>query len=348
MAEKMEKPESADKEVFYEMLWDCAQCNTKGLLGTSQRHCPVCGAAQDPKKRYFPKEGEEVEAKNHRFVGVDWHCGYCQTPNSAAAAFCTNCGAGKDGTKPVALVEEKPVTPPPEPPKKKTWLWWVLGIVVAGLAILVMLFSSKHDVAASVAARDWQREIQVERLMPVSESAWCDAVPNDAYGITRSREVRSTNKVPDGQDCHTVRHDKGDGSFVKSKECTPRYREEPVYDQRCHFQVKRWRVSRTLKAGNAINNAANNATNNATNHLVPAWPTVNLAPDSASGLGHGLNGGGAGERLGAKSEHYELTFKHQNKTWNCSVPEAVWNKYQNGSNVTIKVRAVGGVDCSAL
>ncbi len=338
--EKAEKTETADTAIFYEMLWDCAQCNTKGLLGTSQRHCPVCGAAQDPKKRYFPKEGEEVEAKNHRFVGVDWHCGYCQTPNSAAAAFCTNCGAGKDGTKPVELVVEKPVTPPPEPPKKMGWLWWVIGLLVAAAAIWGMMFSSKHDVTANVAARDWQREIQIERFMPVAESAWCDSVPSGAYGITQSREVRSARKVPDGQDCHTVRHDKGDGSFVKSKECTPRYREEPVYDQRCNFQIKRWRVNRTLKANNKHANGLNNNLNsaNSANNLVPAWPTTNLSPDAAGGA----------ERLGAKSEHYELTFKYQSKTWNCTVPEAIWNKYKNGSNVSIKVRATGGIDCSAL
>ncbi|MFZ2308904.1 MAG: hypothetical protein WAW34_16345 [Rhodoferax sp.] len=58
----------SEQEIYYEMLWDCAQCNTKGLLGDSHRHCPTCGAAQDPTKRYFPKEGEEVEAKNHKFA----------------------------------------------------------------------------------------------------------------------------------------------------------------------------------------------------------------------------------------------------------------------------------------
>lgn len=329
MAEPTET--AAKKEIFYEMLWDCTQCKTQGLLGTSQRHCPVCGAAQDPKKRYFPQEGEEIEAKNHRFTGIDWHCGYCQTPNSAAADFCTNCGAGKDGTKPVDLVVEKPIAPPPAP-KKRGWLWWILGVVAVLLIIWMALFSSKQDVSATVTARNWQREVQIERLTPVSESAWCDAVPHGAYGITQSREVRSKKKIPDGQDCHTVRQDKGDGSFVKHQECTPRYREEPVYDQRCRFQIKRWQVSRTLKADNTHHLAGGNS-------LVPTWPTSQLSPQT---LNH------TGERLGAKSENYELTFQHQNKTWNCSVPEAVWSKYQNGKPVTIKVRATGGVDCSAL
>ncbi|MEO7108554.1 MAG: hypothetical protein ABIZ09_19430, partial [Rhodoferax sp.] len=97
----------AENEIFYEMLWDCPQCNTKGLLGDSHRHCPTCGAAQDPTKRYFPEPGQEIEARNHQFVGADWACVFCSSPNSAAAAHCTNCGAGKDGTKPVATVLDR-------------------------------------------------------------------------------------------------------------------------------------------------------------------------------------------------------------------------------------------------
>jgi hypothetical protein len=336
MAEQTERAETAEKAIFYEMLWDCAQCNTKGLLGTSQRHCPVCGAAQDPKKRYFPKEGEEVEAKNHRFAGVDWHCGYCNTPNSAAADFCTNCGAGKDGTKPVELIVEKLPEPVPKSTKMPSWLVWSLGLFGLFVVVMLSLFFSKHEVTATVAARNWQREIQIERLMPVSESAWCDSVPSGAYGMSRSQEVRSTNKIPNGQDCHEVRQDKGDGSFVKHTECTTRYREEPVYSDRCHYQIKRWQPSRKLKADNL------SATNSG-NNLAPTWPSASLNP---SALG--------GERIGAKSENYELTFKRDkndtsdNKKWTCNVSEAVWNKYQNGNKVTIKVRATGGMDCSTL
>ena len=54
----------AEQETYYEMLWDCPQCGTLGLLGDSHRHCPTCGTAQDPTKRYFPTPGEEVEAKS--------------------------------------------------------------------------------------------------------------------------------------------------------------------------------------------------------------------------------------------------------------------------------------------
>ena len=43
------------KQGVFEMLWDCASCDTKNLLGKTNRFCPVCGAPQDPKRRRFPK-----------------------------------------------------------------------------------------------------------------------------------------------------------------------------------------------------------------------------------------------------------------------------------------------------
>lgn len=313
----------AEQEIYYEMLWDCTQCDAKALLGESHRHCPTCGAAQDPTKRYFPKPGDEVEARNHQFVGADWRCVYCNSPNSAAAAHCTNCGAGKDGTKPVALVQDNAAEPTPalQPrPRTSTWLRRVTGIIVLAVLAVVAMFLSTHDSTATVSGRNWQREIQIERLVSVTDSAWCDSVPSDAYSVSRSREQRSSRKVPDGQVCHEERVDKGDGTFVKHQECVPRYREEPVYDDRCHFQVNRWRSVRSVTA-------------NATTAQTPVWPSV--GPLGA-------------EREGARSEHYVLTLTAPGKTWTCDVAERVWSQYPEGSTASVKVRMTGGVDCASL
>ncbi len=328
----------AEQEIYYEMLWDCTQCNTKALLGDSHRHCPTCGAAQDPAKRYFPEPGEEIEAKSHKFVGIDWHCSYCSSPNSAAAAHCTNCGAGQDGSKPVAIVEDAASAPietvaqPTAPARNRGWLRWALGIM-AMLAIgLFFLFTSSKETTATVAQRSWAREVQIEQLARVSESAWCESVPGDAYGVSRSREQRSSRQIPDGQTCHDQRIDKGDGTFVKRKECTTRYRDEPVYDDRCRYQVNRWRSVRSVKADTQ-------------NALMPVWPVVNNL--NANYLGGGLGSLGA-EREGARRESYVLTLSSGGKTWTCNVSEAVWNKYQEGVAAPLKVRLTGGADCSSL
>jgi hypothetical protein len=325
-------------EIYYEMLWDCSQCNTRGLLGDSHRHCPTCGCAQDAAKRYFPKSGEEIEAKNHEFVGTDWRCAYCSSPNSAAAAHCTNCGAGKDGTKPVAIIADTAATPvivepmPVPNVRSRGWMRWVLGLLALAVMGILFLFTSTKETTATVAQRNWTREIQIEQMTRVPETAWCDSIPSDAYAITRSREQRTTRSVEDGQTCHDERIDKGDGTFVKRRECTPRFREEPVYDNLCRFHVNRWRVARTVKA-------------DTTNTPMPVWPAVGRLNANALGSGAGALGT---EREGPRHEHYELTLTSEKKSWKCDVSEAVWTQYPVGASTPLKVRLTGGADCASL
>ncbi len=327
----------AEKEIYYEMLWDCDQCSTKGLLGDSHRHCPTCGAAQDPTKRYFPEPGAEVEARNHQFVGADWSCAYCSSPNSAAAAHCTNCGAGQDGTKPVALVADS-AAPTPEPvaapapaaPRSGRWRW-ALALFAVAVVALGFMFTRTHETTATVSGKNWQREIQIEKFGPVSDSAWCDSLPGDAYAVSQSREQRSTRRVEDGQVCHDERIDKGDGTFVKRRECTPRYREEPVYDNRCRYQVNRWRSYRTVKAGPQTAAA-------------PVWPALGNIGNANSLVGNTMGA----ERAGPRSENYVLSLQSEGKTWTCNVSESVWNRYEQGTSAPIQVRMTGGVDCASL
>lgn len=332
----------AESETYYEMLWDCPQCATQGLLGSTHRHCPTCGTAQDPSKRYFPKPGEEVEVRNHRFTGVDWTCAYCETPNARAAVHCVNCGAGQDGSKPVALVQDHagappsppPAAPPPGPAPRPWWRqWWrwaLLGVLML-VALWAWMFTQKHETLATVSQRNWVREVQVEQFMPVSQSDWCDSIPADAYEITRSREQRSTRQVPDGQTCHDERVDKGDGTFVKNRVCTPRYRSEPVYDLQCRYRVNRWSNVGARKASQA-------------DAALPFWPTagpgIPIASDIPLRLGN--------QREGTRSEHYTLELSTQGKHWTCSVPEAVWSRYAEGATVPLKVRMTGGADCGSL
>jgi len=343
----------AESETFYEMLWDCPQCATKGLLGSTHRHCPTCGTAQDPAKRYFPKPGEEVEARNHRFVGVDWTCAYCATPNSRAAAHCTNCGAGQDGTKPVKLVQDAPppttaptppaATTPARPWWRQTWRWVLAGIL-ALLAVLGWMYTHTRDTTVNVSQRSWAREVQVEQFMPLSQTAWCDSMPADAYNVSHSRAQRSTRQVPDGQTCHDERVDKGDGTLVKNRVCTPRYRSEPVYDEQCSFRVNRWSGVGARKAGSA-------------DAALPFWPTAGPGTSEPTPGAFGLNTIDpanpnamrlGAQREGARTERYELVLTSGGKRWTCNVPEAVWTRYTEGASVPLKVRMTGGADCGSL
>src|SRR5688572_28230933 len=51
---KNSPPANTSGEQVFQMLWDCRFCGTSKLLGLDHRHCPNCGAAQDPEWRYFP------------------------------------------------------------------------------------------------------------------------------------------------------------------------------------------------------------------------------------------------------------------------------------------------------
>jgi hypothetical protein len=331
-------------EQYFEMLWDCPQCSTKGLLGSTHRHCPTCGAAQDPSKRYFPEPGQEVEAQNHRFVGKDWSCAYCESPNSASSAFCGNCGAPKDGTREVTLIQDQP---PPTTAAADTaqtalqttpgrtgfpWLRAVFLLVLLAVAGWMYMLLSKHNEAVQLVDKAWTRQVAVERFTAVRASDWCDSLPAGAYGVVSSREQRSTRQIADGQTCHDVRTDKGDGTFTKQQECHTHYRSEPVFDDRCSYRINRWQVLRTdrLQGG---------AT------LMPTWPTPLLANNLAAG---GLNALG-GERLGARSEQYTVNLKSaKGKQWTCTVTPTLWAALNEGQAVNIQVRGTGGAACDSL
>ena len=200
----------------YEMLWDCSSCGTAKLLGKTHRRCPQCGAPQDPTKRYFPEPGQEVAASGHVFVGVDWSCAACSTPNSNAAHFCVNCGNPKDGNAQVAKVLDTPPAPRAaaaafSPLRKSRAPLVIACVVLASLAACLGTVFWQKDVQVRVEQHAWAREIDIEQMQAVRDSAWCSSMPSDAYSVSRSREVRSHKQIPDGQDCHTVRSDNGDG-----------------------------------------------------------------------------------------------------------------------------------------
>jgi hypothetical protein len=326
-------------EPVFEMLWDCSSCGTTGLLGKSQRRCPNCGAPQDPTKRYFPKPGEAVEVKGHTFVGADWACAACSTPNGAAASFCVNCGNPKDGNAAVAtkadrIVKDGVVVEPPStnaPPTKARSSSPLLRLLLAAgalaLIVVIVLFVWKKDATVDVVAHRWTREIDVERFDAVADSAWCDSLPSGAYNVSRHRAVRTTKKIPDGEDCHDRNVDKGDGTFTVKKECTTRYREEPVYADKCNFDVDRWHVVRTDKAEGALTPS-------------PSWPQPRLSSSSGRGA----------ERTGARREDYvvQLRDAKTGKTHACSYSEAKWRSLPDGSRHKMKVRMIGAAVCDSL
>jgi hypothetical protein len=133
--------------------------------------------------------------------------------------------------------------------------------------------------------------------------------------------------VAAGEDCKTVNVDRGDGTFSPRRECTPRYREEPVYDQRCEFTVDRWAESRR-----ATSTGKGNAP-------PPHWPQLSLRAGDCRGC----------EREGRRLGTYKVALLTGDKRFVCDVSESDWRSFEPGSKWAFKVGVVtGSPDCKSL
>jgi hypothetical protein len=322
----------------FEMLWDCPNCDTKGLLGKTHRYCPACGGPQAPDRRYFPTSDQEVAVENHTFDGVDRVCPACATPNGAKSEFCSSCGSPLDEGKAVklvaaghsakerALVGAEPAPAPAEAKSAPGCLKWVaLTVVVLSILCGVWMFWTK-DAGVTIAGTAWERTIAVERFEPVAEDAWRDSVPSGAYDLSCREKQRSTNKVPDGQDCQTVSVDQGDGTFRKEQKCTTKYREEPVMGTWCNFKVDKWHTVDTAKSNGDGRDRA--------------WPTVRA--DGCQTLGC--------TREGARAETHTVNLTLEDGTTEtCTVDEPTWTAAEAGESWHVDVHVLGGaIDCGSL
>jgi hypothetical protein len=318
-------------ERVYEMLWDCAYCGTRKLLGKTHRFCPKCGAPQDSEKRYFPSEDEKVAVEDHVYVGADKLCSACGTAMSAKAVHCTQCGAPLEGSREVRLVDAPPppVAAPPAARRRglASCLLPALGVAALLLVGLLVTVFWKKDAQAQVAEASWERSVAVETLQPVRDAAWCDSLPRAAYSVSRHREVRSHRQIQVGEECRNVNVDRGDGTFAQRRECTPRYRQEPVYDERCDYTLDRWVESRRAVASGGAPGP-------------PQWPALQLRAGSCRGC----------EREGTRRTSYKVVLLASGgKRFECQVDEPRFAALKPGTSWSFKVGVVTGApDCGSL
>jgi hypothetical protein len=323
--------EREESQGFFEMLWDCDHCDARGLLGKSQRYCANCGAPQNPDKRYFPKEGEQRRVDGHMYEGADRTCPACSAPQSANAKNCTHCGSVLDGAAEVRGVADQAAhaaqaaqAKQARPARRRRrWPFVLLVLGLFGVAIWWRCIRTQ-EAEVVVAAHSWQRVVGVEVFDDRREEAWRNEVPIEAsFPICHDRE-RSKRQVEDGEDCHTERRDKKDGTFEQVKKCKPKYRSEPVMDSWCQFTARRWKQVDEVKASGK--------------GLSPAWPANVPAGDTPATLG--------ARRQGKRTETLTLEFTGHGT---CDVSDAVWRKYTDGQKLKVEVRASSGdVACSSL
>ena len=339
----------------FEMLWDCSFCGKTRLLAITHRFCAECGAPQDQTKRYFPKDEEKVAVKDD-YAGADRICPNCNNATSAKTHFCTKCGAPLDEAAQAKKRSERSVmaggqfeednvqkaeaelAPGAKPKpvmqvKKKSWAWLYILIAVAGLIFLTWFMCfRKKSADFEVMAQHWTKKVVVEKYTEVKKSDWQDRVPSKATRLDNCHDKeRSSNKVADGQDCKTVQRDKGNGSFEEVQQCTPRYRNEPVYDTYCDYWVMEW-----------VEDKDRTVTAVADNGEEPPWPETGVK-----------KGGLAMEgslREGARTEVFTVDLKEKSgREHHCDLSKDTWEKLKKGTQARGTVRARSGeIVCSDL
>jgi len=107
------------------------------------------------------------------------------------------------------------------------------------------------------------------------------------------------------------------------KECHPKYREDPVYDQKCTYQLDTWVASRKVEA------KGNKTTDNI------AWPQSALK---------------SGEREGKRVESYVVALKlDDGKASSCDTTQSRWAALTEGKHYKTKVGVISSsVDCDSL
>jgi ribosomal protein L40E len=352
---------------YVELEWTCQRCGTRNP--GSQKICSGCGGAMSDQDQFeLPAQQElitDAEQIKQAERGADVHCAFCGTRNPAGAQTCSQCGAdlkeaqarevgrvlGAHRTGPAAdvpcpfcgepnppnaprcvkcggsLKQQKPVAPPPTPRAQKPQAGGagrgILVGIVAGACLIVLciaaaifglLMSHTTDTDGVVRSVAWERTIEIMEQRPVTHEDWQDKIPAGAQRGSCTRKVRSTQSQPaPGAEkvCGTPYViDQGSGKGKVVQDC-----EYKVYDQWCKYTVNEWTVVDAAKAQGA--------------DLQPQWPDLRLRSD---------------QREGKRGEKYTVTFQANDKSYTYSPSAADFPQFAVGSQWTLKVNALGGVN----
>ncbi len=349
----------------YQMLWDCRFCGTEKLLGVTHRHCPNCGAAQDPEWRYFPAEEDVVTLADHAFVGADKMCPACRQPNSAASQFCSECGADLSAAEAVAAVGKRQVTGghaesdtrrdvvkeqfeaemeriAAEERAQPVFLGLtrrhltILGVLAAVALIIggaIWFFTRTEQIEGEVTELTWARIVEVEDYQPREREAWWDEVSDDGYDRRCEERTRRTEQVEvDTEEvCEDV--DRGDGSFERVCRDEPVYDEVDIQEDWCTYTIDAWEHNADLDVV---------ASGEGTDDPAPYWPEYE--PPAVDG-----DGEYGQQRERGQREAYTVVLRVDGEKQSCTFDDQdTWAQYDVGMAVAIEQRTVGDVDCDTL
>ncbi len=354
----MQQPTSPKPEQAYQMLWDCRFCGTTKLLGVDHRHCPNCGAAQDPEWRYFPSDADlkVVNDPKYQYAGVDKICPFCQQPNSAASKFCKECGGDLTNAKAATVkdvMDANEVTGKADDVVLRKFqaeqmaihassarkgifanralvigLIAVLVICIGGVVALLALSKSTYDSSLAVNQVGWERVITVQRLETRTGSDWRGSVPAGAYNMSCTTRDKCHNES-EQYVCGSTNQDRGDGSFVKKDKYCTRNKQVCVPDSWCGYAVDVWNFARDVKAAGGLGEPL-------------MWP--DFTPLRTSGIG--------AEREAGRKETLTVVFQdlsNKGKTYTYNPPNAdQWQIFKPGQRYSVEINRLEQVQWKTL
>lgn len=340
-----------------EGAWDCPHCGRKGNRGP-EKYCGGCGAPRgEDVQFYLPPDAPEVtEAKalERAKAGPDWTCSFCEADNPSTNAFCSSCGASRDGSQVRQVVEHRKdaaqavaAPPPPTPVNPKLKRGCQIGCL--GLAALLVLFwflGRPKETTLTVTGHTWERTLDVEEQRTVVEEGWEGELPAGARSLSGRREVHHHNRVRIGTETRTRtvtdrvqtgtervkvgERDLGNGYFEdiyedrpvyeeREREETyeePVYREDPVYRVKHRYEVDKWVTARQERAEGR--------------DLAPFWPEIRPGPK---------------QRVGQGTQYYEVLFEDGEGAGRAyrARDEAEWRSFEPGASYRAKVRSNGEI-----
>lgn len=365
--------------------WGCKQCQTVNLgRDKSCKNCG--SALESDELIYFDSPPSlQNKVTDHELIkqfsaGPDWSCKYCGGKQRNDHGQCVNCGSSKtgsidletvrvaEGVKPSGGIlpsEREPHNPSKSipsrehrktPVSRRTIAFIVGAIFLFGMIYALFRTTEKELVVSSVF---WQRVVEIERYRLIHENGFDDNRPNDAENIQSlgrkhhhyrdyqcgTKEVSYKESEACGQDCRTtpVRcKTNGNGSRTCSggdRECqtkycqrtkyktVPKICQESIEKSYSSWDVWRWQHERNISVrGTTVDSVR--------------WP-------GDEELRVGINcQGKEKERIGGKTEKYEVVFKDDDGDTYPYIPqsEVEFKTLPVGSQHRVKYSIALGVD----
>lgn len=285
-------------------------------------HCPFCGARNPAGAatcgQCLAELSEGAQREKGRVLGAhrdepapDVACPYCGAMNPAAALVCEQCGVSMAETRPAA-----PAPAPAAPAPSRNALMVVGGVVLVLVLACIAFFvlaNRTEDVVGTVSGVEWRRSIAIEALRPVERENWQDQIPAGAEILSCQQEVRGQQSEPAPnavEVCGTpYTIDTGTGLGEVVQDCV-----YEVYDDFCRYTVEEWQVVDQVRLQDTS--------------LTAVWPTVQLA---------------SGQREGARSAEYVITFRTDGETYTYPATESEFNQAAVGSQWILKINTFNQV-----